>query len=163
MAGIARQSAYSTIEFGKRVIEEGVDFVSVLTPSYFTSFMTDNALIRYYSTVADSLTVPVLLYNCPKFSAGLRLTEDVVSELSKHPNIAGMKDTSKGNITTYLSITEKEDFDVIAGSNENFLEGLKHCGSGVCFCPWRMISQECGIIHQLYVKGSFGKRVGTER
>lgn len=153
MVGIARQSAYSTIEFGKRVIEEGIDFVSVLTPSYFTSFMTDDALIRYYSTVADSLTVPVLLYNCPKFSAGLRLTEDVVSKLSKHPNIAGMKDTSKGNITTYLSITERKDFDVIAGSIDSFLEGLKHGGSGGVLSMANYQPEECGRIYQLFTSG----------
>jgi 4-hydroxy-2-oxoglutarate aldolase len=153
MVGIARQSAYSTIEFGEKVINEGIDFVSVLTPSYFTALMTDDALIRYYSTVADRVSVPVLLYNCPKFAAGLRLTEAVVAELAKHPNIAGMKDTSKGNIVTYLSITEKEDFEVVAGGIENFLEGLEHGGSGGVLSMANYQPEECARIYQLFVSG----------
>jgi len=153
MVGIARQSAYTTIEFGKRVIEEGVDFLSVLTPSYYTPTMTDDALFRYYTTVADNMTVPVLLYNCPKFSAGLRLSENVVSELSKHPNIAGMKDTSKGNILSYLSVTDRKDFDVIAGSIENFLEGLKHGASGGVLSMANYQPEECGRIYHLFVNG----------
>lgn len=153
MAGIARQSAYSTIEFGKKVVDHGVDFVSVLTPSYFTSYMTDEALIKYYSAVADHLPVPVLLYNCPKFAAGISLSEAVVTELAKHPNIAGMKDTSKGNIAAYISVTEQADFEVIAGGIENFLEGLEHGGSGGVLSMSNYQPEECCRIYQLFISG----------
>jgi 4-hydroxy-2-oxoglutarate aldolase len=152
MAGIARQSAYCTIEFGKRIQDEGVDFFSVLCPSYFASSMTDAALIRYYLAVAESLSVPVLLYNCPKFAAGVTLSPQVVKELSKHPNIAGMKDTSSGNIEKYLDAKE-EGFEVVAGSIENFLTGLISGASGGVLSMANYLPEPCCRIQDLYLAG----------
>jgi 4-hydroxy-2-oxoglutarate aldolase len=153
MVGIARPSAYNTIEFGKRVTDRGADFVSVLTPSYFTSSMTDDALIKYYTKVADGLSVPVLLYNCPKFAAGISLSENVVAELAKHPNIAGMKDTSKGNIEAYLSAVEGEEFDVLAGSIENYFAGLLKGAAGSVVSMANYLPNECSQIQVLFEEG----------
>lgn len=150
--GIARQSAYSTIEFGKKVQDIGVDFVSILCPSYFTSLMTDAALIRYYTAIADELEIPVLLYNCPKYAAGLTISTDVVSELSIHPNIWGMKDTSKGNIEQYLTAREG-DFELIAGSITNFLVGLKAGASGGVLSMANYLPDQCCKIQTLFDDG----------
>jgi len=152
MAGIARQSAYCTIEFGKKIQDEGVDFFSVLCPSYFASAMTDAALIRYYSAVADSLSVQVLLYNCPKFAAGVTLSPQVVKELSKHPNIAGMKDTSSGNIEKYLEVKES-GFEVVAGSIENYLLGLMKGASGGVLSMANYLPEPCCRIQDLFISG----------
>jgi len=153
MAGIARPSAYSTIEFGKRVTDIGADFLSILTPSYFTSFMTDQALIKYFTTVADELSVPILLYNCPKFAAGISISENVISELAKHPNIAGMKDTSKGNIENYLNIIKGEEFDIVAGSIENYFTGLLKGATGGVLSMANYLPDECCKIQELFEKG----------
>jgi 4-hydroxy-2-oxoglutarate aldolase len=152
MIGIARHSAYCTIEFGKKIQEEGADFVSVLCPSYFASSMNDAALIRYYTAVADGLSIPVLLYNCPKFAAGVTLSPEVVKELSKHPNIAGMKDTSKGNIEKYLEVKD-ESFEVVAGSIENFLTGLKSGASGGVLSMANYLPDPCCRIQELFSEG----------
>ena len=56
--------------------------------------MNDTALIKYYTAIADALSIPVLMYNCPKFAGRYHIFE-VVKILSNHPNIMGMKDTSK--------------------------------------------------------------------
>lgn len=152
MVGIARQSAYSTIEFGKKVQDLGVDFVSILCPSYFASFMSDATLIKYYTTIADALEVPILLYNCPKFAAGVTISTDVVKELSPHANIAGMKDTSSGNIEMYLSVKHKS-FDVIAGSVTNFIQGLKNGASGGVLSMANYLPAPCCEIHELFLSG----------
>ncbi len=149
IVGIARHSAYCTIEFGKRIQDEGADYVSVLCPSYFASSMDDGALIRYYTAVADALSVPVLLYNCPKFAAGVTLSPEVVKELSKHPNIAGMKDTSSGNIEKYLEVRDKS-FEVVAGSISNFLTGLKSGASGGVLSMANYLAEPCCRIQELF-------------
>jgi len=152
MVGIARQSAYNTIEFGKAVQEIGVDFVSILTPNYFASSMKDAALIKYYTTIADELSIPILLYNCPKFAANVTLSLEVVKELSTHPNIAGMKDTSSGNIEKYLSIKD-ESFEVIAGSISNFLQGLKNGASGGVLSMVNYLPEPCCEIQKIFQEG----------
>jgi 4-hydroxy-2-oxoglutarate aldolase len=152
MAGIARQSAYSTVEFGKKAQDMGVDFVSVLCPSYYASFMKDEALIRYYTAVADALEVPVLLYNCPKFAANVTISTDVVRVLSQHPNIAGMKDTSSGNIEKYLEVKD-ESFDVVAGSISNYLTGLLSGASGGVLSLANYLPGPCCGIQPLFEAG----------
>ncbi|KLU62274.1 4-hydroxy-tetrahydrodipicolinate synthase [Peptococcaceae bacterium CEB3] len=152
MAGVARQSAYSTVEFGKKVQELGVDFVSVLSPSYFASFMTDMALLKYYTAVAEGVSVPVLLYNCPKFTANVSISADVVKELSAHPNIVGMKDTSSGNIEKYLAVRDKS-FEVIAGSVSNFLVGLKAGSSGGVLSMANYLPEACCQVQTLFNEG----------
>ena len=43
----------------------------MLSPHYFVKYMTDDALIKYYTKIADESPIPVMMYNAPKFAAGL--------------------------------------------------------------------------------------------
>lgn len=153
MAGIARQSAYSTVEFGKRIEDVGTDFVSVLCPSYYAGKMTDAALIKYFTYVADNMSVPVLMYNCPKFAAGVTISEKVVREMADHPNIVGMKDTSKEDIAIYTKASEGKDFFVIAGSITKFLYGLKVGAVGGVLSLANYQPDLCVKIQELYESG----------
>jgi len=56
----------------------------------------------------------VLAYNAPGFT-GMTLSAKVVERISRHPNIVGMKDTSPGNMSSYLSVCD-EGFRVLAGT-----------------------------------------------
>src|SRR4030042_1959450 len=84
--------------------------------------LTDEALIAYYKDVAEAVPVPVLIYNAPGFT-GITVSPKVVEALSKHPNIAGMKDTSPGNIASYLDVCG-DDFSVLAGTINFLFIGL---------------------------------------
>ena len=154
MAGIARSSAYHTIERGKRAAAAGVRYVSVLTPCYFASFMDDAALTRYYAEVADALDIPLLMYNCPKFASNVTISEAVVAELSKHPNIAGMKDTSSGNIERYLAVRDPSSgFEVVAGSITNYMQGLRAGSSGGVLSLSNYLPDACARIQPLFESG----------
>ena len=152
MVGIARPSAYHTIERGKRARAAGADFVSVLTPCYFASFMDDAALIRYYGEVASALDIPVLMYNCPKFASNVTISEAAMAELSGHPNIAGMKDTSSGNIERYCAVRDPS-FEVIAGSISNYFQGLCAGASGGVLSLANYLPDECARIQPMYEAG----------
>ena len=73
MAGAVCESTRETIDFSKKAQELGADLVSLLTPSYFKKSLTDDALIGYYTDVADALSIPVFAYNAPGFT-GLTLS-----------------------------------------------------------------------------------------
>ncbi|MDL2274001.1 dihydrodipicolinate synthase family protein [Oscillospiraceae bacterium OttesenSCG-928-G22] len=152
MAGIPRQSAYVTIEFGKRVEEIGVDCFSVLTPHYFVSQMTDAAFIDYYTRVADALSTPILLYNVPKFAAGVTLSETVIRELSRHPNIIGMKDSSVGNIQTYLKY-KSDSFAVLSGTINTLFEGLEGGAYGGIVSMANYLPEATSEVCSLYWSG----------
>jgi 4-hydroxy-2-oxoglutarate aldolase len=84
-------------------------------------------LIGYYNDVADAVPIPVLAYNAPGFT-GMTLSARVIEKISRHPNVAGMKDTSTGNMSSYLSVCG-DDFDILSGTVSTLftamLEGAK--------------------------------------
>lgn len=128
MAGAGYESTRETIAFSKKAEELGADIVSLVTPSYFKKSLTDDALIGYYTDVAEALTIPVFAYNAPGFT-GLTLSPKVISTISRHPNIGGMKDTSPDGIARYLEVCG-DNFDVLSGTINTLFIGLALGASG---------------------------------
>src|SRR5205085_1860864 len=65
IVGVGQQSTRATIDEVSHVAETGADAVLLITPHFYKSEMTQNALIKYYMAVADASPVPVLLYSVP--------------------------------------------------------------------------------------------------
>ena len=86
--------------------------------------MSEASLIRHYTTIADEASIPILLYNVPKFTH-LNIPVEVVRALSQHPNIIGMKD-SAGNFSQLVAIKNavSGEFALIAGSASVFYPAL---------------------------------------
>jgi len=92
--------------------------------------MTPAALAQHYRRVADDSPVPVILYNIPKYMH-FSLAPTLVSELAKHENIVGIKDSS-GNrevIAGYLA-SASPTFSVLTGNAGIFHDSLKGGASG---------------------------------
>jgi 4-hydroxy-2-oxoglutarate aldolase len=118
MAGAAYDAQRDAERFLHEAAALGADFGLVLSPGYFRKQMTDDVLFRYFSTLADSSPIPVVLYNAPGF-CGVTLSPALVGRLAAHPNIVGMKDSAASGIENFLPF-ESEGFHVLAGS-ANFL------------------------------------------
>lgn len=123
MAGCIAESTYETISFAKKAAEIGTDYITLLSPSYFAKQMTDKALYKYFTDVADRVDKPCLVYCAPQFTAGITLSPALVKDLAKHENIVGIKDSSTGNIDSYL-MAAPEDFAVMAGSANFFVSSM---------------------------------------
>jgi 4-hydroxy-2-oxoglutarate aldolase len=123
MAGCIFESTRETIEFAKIAQDLGTDFITLLPPSYFKKEMTDPVLLKYFTDVAGSLTTPCLVYNAPQFCGGTTLSVSLVRDLSRHPNIVGVKDSSTGNIESFL-LAVRDVFNVMPGSANFFMNGL---------------------------------------
>jgi 4-hydroxy-2-oxoglutarate aldolase len=117
LAGTGVESTQATIALTKEAADRGVDAVLVKNPFYFKPQMTSEVYFAHYTAVADASPVPVIIYNVPVFT-GMPLQSKLVIELSKHPNIRGMKDSS-GDVRLISEVvwnTEASKFPVIAGS-----------------------------------------------
>jgi len=123
MAGCIYESTKHTVEFAKIAENLGADIITLLPPSYFKKYMTDEVLIKYFTMVADSVNIPCMVYNAPQFCGGILFSVNLVKELAKHPNIIGMKDSSKGNIEKYL-LEVGDKFNIMAGSANFFMNAL---------------------------------------
>lgn len=158
LVGAGCESSKQTIEKSKRVSEMGFDYVSILTPCYFAKQINGNVLESHYERIADSIDIPVLLYNAPGFTGGIRIPVPTVLELSRHPNIVGMKDSSpEGPVRLLTQLDSNEDFHVLAGS-ANFFYPCLHLGA-----PGGMISlanalpDPCCEMYRLFIQGQYEK------
>lgn len=153
MAGTQRESAKATIEFTKKAADRGIEFASILCPHYFPKKMSEEALKRFFVEIADNSPVPILLYNSPGFSGGVVLSVDSVAYLSAHPNIVGMKDGTKENMSSYIkAITPGTEFYILAGTITKFYPGLLDGGVGGVLSMANYFPEFCVGLYELYLK-----------
>lgn len=146
IVGIGRESLYQTLAFLNRVEDSAlnIDYVSVLTPCYFKKAMTDQALISYYTHVADQSPYPVLLYSAPGFANSVCISPEALKILAAHPNIAGIKDTSGDMMPAYMeSVGARDDFSVIAGSLSNVMVCLERGGRAGVLSAANYLPEAC--------------------
>ena len=154
IAGVMRESAKATIEFIKKIKDKGVDFATILPPHYFVKYMTEEALIKYYSKIADQSPIPIMMYNAPEFTAGLLITPHMISVLAEHPTIAGMKDTSKEDISIYVDAVPKgSNFYVLAGTINKLFAGLKVGAVGGVVSMANYLPDMCCKLQELFCAG----------
>jgi len=90
---------------------------ALLSVSPYYNRPSQKGIIAHYNAVADACPVPVIMYNVPK-RTGSNMSADTTIELSKHPNIIGIKEASGdfGQIVDILAGVSK-DFLVISGDD----------------------------------------------
>ncbi|MFC1509606.1 dihydrodipicolinate synthase family protein [Candidatus Omnitrophota bacterium] len=158
MAGTACESTTQTIEHSKIVESMGFDYVSVLTPSYFAKHMDGQAIRRYYERIADSLSIPVLLYNAPGFTGGVCIPPKILRVLAKHKNIVGIKDSSSTGPARFLSSLDSvADFHVLAGSANFFYPSLHLGASGGIVSLSNALPDPCCELYRLFKEGRYGE------
>ena len=69
----------------------GAEALLVVTPYYNRASRT--GLIGHFTAVADSVDIPVIMYNVPA-RTGVNLDAEAVAELAKHPNLCAVKEAS---------------------------------------------------------------------
>lgn len=124
LAGTGLASTRATIDLTRRAAEAGADAALVLTPYYFRSSMSVEALRRHYEAVAEASPIPVLLYSMPA-ATGLAVSPELVAALASHPRIAGMKDSGGDlDLMGRLLAAGGEGFEVACGSAPVFYPAL---------------------------------------
>jgi 4-hydroxy-2-oxoglutarate aldolase len=92
IAGTGVESAMETLRLTEYAAELGYDVAMVRTPHYYKKQMLPANLLAFYRTVADRSPIPVLLYNFPGCT-GYDIPVEIVTALSEHPNIIGIKES----------------------------------------------------------------------
>ncbi|MCR4401642.1 MAG: dihydrodipicolinate synthase family protein [Firmicutes bacterium] len=153
MAGTSAESTKETIDITREAAKLGASMVSLLMPHFFRKHLDDNALADYVIRVADASPVPVLLYNNPSVAADVLISPDVVRKVAEHPNVVGMKDSSKGNFKAYLQAAGGKEFYVLAGSAGFFLDLLQEGGTGGVLSLANVFPEECVKLYAAFREG----------
>lgn len=155
IAGTGCESTRETIRLTADCATLGAHGALVVTPHYFGGKMTEAALVRHYTAIADHSPIPIILYNVPKFTH-VNLGVNIVARLSEHPNIIGIKD-STGNVIQLGEFLPRvgSDFSVLVGTAGALYGGLSlGCAGGVLALA-NVAPEECVQIHELVQKGDY--------
>jgi len=151
LAGTGMESAVETIRLTNKAADLGANGALILTPFYYVDKMTDEALIQYFTTVADQTDIPVLIYNVPKFTH-VNISANAVKVLSQHPNILGMKD-STGNIPQLVSFQGVIDdgFNLMVGTVSAWYPALTLGVKAGIFALANLAPDECADVQEAFL------------
>lgn len=115
IAGAGTNNTLHVLENVRNACEAGADALLVVTPYYNKA--TQNGLIAHFTAVADTSTVPVILYNVPG-RTGCNLLPKTVAKLSEHPNIVAIKEAS-GNMAQLVELVSLcgDKLDIYSGED----------------------------------------------
>jgi len=124
IAGTGMESTRETIALTNRAARLGAHAALVVTPFYYGGKMNDEALINFFTELADRSELPVLIYNVTKFTH-INISANAVGVLSRHPNIIGMKD-SAGDVPQLVKFLDviPEDFNLMVGTASSWYPAL---------------------------------------
>lgn len=128
IAGTGSNDTAYALELTEFACSVGVDGVLVVTPYYNKA--TQNGLIEMFTKIADTSTVPVILYNVPS-RTGVNIAPKTVAALSKHPNINAIKEAS-GNISQIAEIAALcgDDINIYSGNDDQIVPIMSLGGKG---------------------------------
>lgn len=130
-AGLAGNCIGEQMEAARLFVEAGADVIAATLPSYYA--LTPEQMYKYYKDLADSLSVPLMLYNIT-ITTHMSIPLDIIERLSHHPNIVGLKDSENNleRMEEALKIfADRDDFAYFCGCAANSAHALKLGADGI--------------------------------
>ncbi len=153
LAGTGSDSIRETIALSNDAADRGADYALVLTPSFYKGQMNGAAFVRYFTEVADNTKIPIVIYNVPKFT-GVDIQADAVSELARHGNVVGLKNSSENAAQTAEIIAcVPNDFSVLVGTASVLYPGLTAGAAGGILALANIAPEECVELQRLHDAG----------
>ncbi|HEX7065344.1 MAG TPA: 4-hydroxy-tetrahydrodipicolinate synthase [Bacillales bacterium] len=140
IAGTGSYNTHASVELTRKAEEIGVDGVLAVAPYY--NKPNQEGLYQHFKTIAESTSLPVMLYNIPGRSV-VNISAETMIRLSQIDNIVGVKEASKDlvQISEIIQGTA-DDFAVYSGDDGVTLPILSVGGSGVVSVASHVIGNE---------------------
>lgn len=154
VGGTGAESLRATLRLSKKAADLGCDAVLVQPPAFYKGAMTPEVLRDHYEAVADASRAPVVVYQVPTRLSTLDLPSGLVAELSKHENIAGIKDSrGKLELVGELAASAAPGFQVIVGSGSLLYAALEVGAAGGILGVANVAPRECVRIYERFRAG----------
>ena len=129
IAGTGGNNTKEAIAMSKYAESVGVDGLLLVTPYYNKT--TQKGLITHFTKIADSVNIPIILYSVQS-RTGMNIEPKTCLELSKVPNIVGVKEAS-GNISQVAEIAKlcQDELSIYSGNDDQIVPVLSLGGLGV--------------------------------
>jgi len=155
IAGTGSNNTAEALEATKEAERIGVDACLLVVPYY--NKPTQEGLYEHYKTIAQSTSLPCILYNVPSRTV-VSLSADTIIKLSQIDNIIGVKEAS-GNfeqISRIISNTKK-DFLVWSGNDSDTLLLLALGGYGIISVASHLVGNQISEMINSFINGKTDK------
>lgn len=129
VAGTGSNDTAYAVQMSQYAEAVGADALLLVTPYYNKA--TQKGLIAHFTIIANSVSIPIILYNVPS-RTGVNILPSTIAELAKHQNIKGIKEAS-GIISQVAEIARlvPDDFYIYSGNDDMIVPLMSLKGSGV--------------------------------
>lgn len=152
IAGTGSNCTDTAIYLSKEAEQYGVDGLLVVTPYYNKA--TQKGLIQHFTMVAESVNIPIILYNVPSRTGCNICPETAVTLAKSVPNIVGIKEAS-GDISQIakLAYLSEGSIDIYSGNDDQIVPILSLGGVGVISVLSNVVPKETHDIVATYLNG----------
>lgn len=152
IAGTGSNNTASSIELSKYAESVGADGLLLVTPYYNKT--TQEGLVAHFNAIANSVSIPVVLYNVPSRTS-INIEPKTCVQLAKTPNIVAIKEASS-NITQIAKIAELcgEELTLYSGNDDQIVPILSLGGIGVISVLSNIMPKETHNMVEYYLSGN---------
>ncbi len=153
VAGAGSNDTAAALMLAQHAEAAGADALLMVTPYYNKA--TQLGLIRHYEFVADRVHTPIILYNVPS-RTGCSFTAATYEQLSKHPNICGVKEAS-GNFALITETRKRcgDDFYIWSGNDDQVVPMMSLGAKGVISVVSNILPEVMVQMSHLCLDGKF--------
>jgi 4-hydroxy-tetrahydrodipicolinate synthase len=151
-AGTGAETTREAVRLTRMAEKEGVQGVSVITPYFIAP--TQQEIFDHYRRIAESTSLPVVLYNNPGTCGGVKIDVETVARLAEVPNILGIKDSS-GDLqnTNELIRMVPERFSVLMGRDTLIYPALLFGARGAVPATGNIVPRLLVEIYESFQRG----------
>ena len=155
VAGTGSNCTETAIYLSTETEKYGVDGLLLVTPYYNKA--TQNGLIEHFTSVANSVKVPIILYNVPSRTGCNILPETAIKIAKKASNVVAIKEAS-GNISQVAKLANlirenNLEFDIYSGNDDQIVPVLSLGGKGVISVLSNIAPEKTHNIVAKYLEG----------
>lgn len=151
--GTGSNNTQASIELTKKAEQNGADAIMLVAPYYNKT--NQEGLFQHFKAIAESTTLPIMLYNIPG-RASVNIAPETVIRLSQVPNIVAVKEASGDlNAMTQIIAQTDDDFVLYSGDDGLTLPVLSIGGVGVVSVASHVIGNEMQQMIDAFFKGNF--------
>lgn len=153
IAGVGSNDTMTSLRLAVSAKNSGVDGILMVTPYYNKTSQT--GLVKHFSYVADRVDIPMILYNVPSRTS-IGFTAETYKELSKHPNINGIKEAS-GDFSLFARTRAicGDELNIWCGNDDQTVPMMALGALGVISVASNILPAEIANLCSLCLDGNF--------
>lgn len=129
IAGAGSNDTACAIDLAKEAEEAGADALLIVTPYYNKA--TQGGLVAHYTAIANSVKLPIILYNVPS-RTGVNIKPETYAKLAEVENIVAIKEAN-GDISSVVKtrLLCGDKLDIYSGNDDQVIPMMALGGKGV--------------------------------